>query len=54
MIEDVIKYLENTYQITTDDLIKSSHERNYLAGQLAMLDEIKDLLNKGIPKKDSK
>ena len=51
-MEEIIKYLEETYQITKEDLALPDDERNFLLGQLAMIAEIKEIHELGYPLKD--
>ena len=48
-MEELIKYLEQTYIITKEDLALPDDERNFLLGQLSMIDDIKDIYEKGFP-----
>ena len=51
-MDELIKYLEQQYTITKEDLALPDDERNFFLGQLAMLDEIKDIHLNGFPVKD--
>jgi len=48
MIE-LIKYLEKQYVITKEDLALPDDERNFFLGQLALIDEIKEIHEHGFP-----
>lgn len=52
MIQSIIDYLQETYTLTKEDLALPDDERNFLLGQLAMIDELKDIAVNGIPSKD--
>jgi len=52
MMDELIRYLEETYQLTKADLALPDDERNFLLGQLSMLDEIKEIHLNGFPNKD--
>lgn len=50
MIDQIIEYLDKTYALTKEDLALPDDERNFLLGQLALIDEIKEIVEKGLPK----
>jgi len=52
MIDEIIAHLEETYAITMEDLALPDDERNFLLGQLALIDEVKEIREKGLPPKD--
>jgi len=51
-MEELIQYLEEQYTLKRDDLLMEHDDRMMLIGQLELLDQIKDLYEKGYPKKD--
>lgn len=53
-MEELIKYLEETYEITKEDLTLPDDERNFLLGQLSMIDDIKEIHEKGFPNEGEK
>ena len=52
-MEEILQHLKETYVITKDDLNLPDDDRNFLLGQLSMIDEIEDLYVNGIPNKES-
>lgn len=48
-MEELIKYLDKTYIITKEDLALPDDERNFFLGQLSMIDDIKNIYEKGFP-----
>jgi len=46
-MEELIEYLRKTYTITKEDLALPDDERNFLLGQLAMIDEVESLYLNG-------
>ena len=48
-MEELLKYFTKTYIITKEDLALPDDERNFFLGQLAMIDEIKDIYENGFP-----
>ena len=51
-MEELIKYFEENYYITKEDLALPDDERNFFLGQLSIIDEIKDILENGFPNKE--
>lgn len=51
-MDELIQYLEETYTLSKEDLALPDDERNFLLGQLAMIDEIKEIAEKGFPNED--
>ena len=49
MIEQILEYLKDTYKITLDDLDASESHRLKLLGKLELIEEIEDIIEKGIP-----
>lgn len=48
-MEELIKYLEKTYQVTKEDLDLPDGDRFFLMGQLSMIDDIKEIYERGYP-----
>ncbi len=48
-MDELIKYFEETYIITKEDLALPDDERNFFLGQLAIIDEIKEIVEHGYP-----
>lgn len=46
-MEELIKYLEKTYTVTKEDLMLPDDERNFLLGQLSIIEDIKEIYEKG-------
>lgn len=51
-MDEIIRYLEETYALTDDDLILDDDERWLLRGQRQMIQAVKDLHEHGIPEKE--
>jgi len=48
-MNEVVSYLESIIYITPEDLRAGDNERQFLLGQLDVIDKIKDILEKGLP-----
>ena len=51
-MEELIKYLEAEYTISKEDLALPDDERNFFLGQLSMIDDIKEIYEKGYPNRE--
>jgi len=49
MMEQILEYFDKEYVITKEDLALPDDERNFFLGQLALIDEIKEIIEKGVP-----
>ena len=48
-MEELIRYLEEQYTISREDLLMGDEDRYMLIGQLELLAQIKDIYEKGYP-----
>ena len=48
-MDEILKYLEEQYALSTADLALPDDERNFLMGQLSMIAEVRDLVEHGLP-----
>jgi len=48
-MEELIKYFEKELELKLSDLVMSDKDRWYKTGQVEMLEEIKEILEKGYP-----
>ena len=48
-MEALIKYLEEEYTIRLEDLLMSDEDRYMLIGQLKLIEQIKEIHDKGFP-----
>ena len=54
MFDELIAYLEDTYKLSLEDLSKSDVERAELKGKLEMIEEIREIQERGFPNADTK